>query len=136
MDSYIIINFILGATLTLNGISIPTDGSGRININDSDLVLSGLICQSNATDLGGEWYRHPTQQSTEEEDRIVGDVDQSWSSNRSAVNGSQIVILRRTNATAQEGVFTCYFPNDSSTPISVGIYYPSESMAESDTYTM
>ena len=43
----------------------------------------------------------------------------------------QLVGLRRDGRVASggralEGVFTCNIPGDSNTPVSVGIYYPSE----------
>ena len=34
--------------------------------------------------------------------------------------------LRRSFATAEEGVFTCDIPGDDNTPRALGIYYPSE----------
>ena len=47
------------------------------------------------------------------------------------VYGHQLVGLRRDGRAASggrplEGVFTCDIPGDSNTPVSVGIYYPSE----------
>ena len=43
----------------------------------------------------------------------------------------RLVRLRRDDSVASEGralegVFTCNFPGDTNTPVSVGIYYPSE----------
>ena len=43
--------------------------------------------------------------------------------------GHRLVRLKRHSIiTAREGVFTCHIVGDSNTPISVGIYYPSESL--------
>ena len=122
-----------GVTLSLNGRNISTDGSGRVNINDIAFGYgsSALICQSNVTTGTGHWYLHPTEESTEEQDRIK-DNSQGWFSTRATttVNNQQVrqVRLRRaTGHTAQEGVLTCHIPEDDDTPITVGIYYPSES---------
>ena len=75
------------------------------------------------------WYLHPTQQSTTEGDRIQSN-DPRWARNR-GVNTDQhrLVRLKRLSTiTAEEGVFTCHVVGDSNTPVSVGIYYPSESL--------
>ena len=119
--------------------SIPTDGSGRILI--TDINLNGynngdaLVCLSERSISGnadiGDWYIHPTQQSTDEDDRIAnlnGPARGGWNSHRLVVyEGDLLVTLRRASATAEEGVFTCDIPEDDNTPRYVGIYYPSES---------
>lgn len=118
-----------GATLSLNGTSIPTDGSARISITgivyDTESNDGGLICRSRGKN---SWYLHPKQQSIAESDRIMGNRDpRGWHTTRfNDSDGYQLVILQRaTNPalSAQEGVFTC---KDDTTSISVGVYYPSE----------
>ena len=123
-----------GLTLHLSGYdSILTDGSGRILITDIGLVDAGsLLCQSNVTTDAGNanWYLHPTQLSTAVGDRILDTDPRGWSRNR-AINSirHRLVRLKRHSIiTAREGVFTCHIVGDSNTPISVGIYYPSESL--------
>ena len=118
--------------LSLNGRNISTDGSGRVNINDIAVGYgsSALICQSNVITGGGHWYLHPTEESTEEQDRIK-DNSQGWFSTTTTTSDNnqqvrQVRLRRATGPTAQEGVFTCYIPEDSDTPITVGIYYPCE----------
>ena len=123
-------------TLSLDGRNISTDGSGRVNVNDIAFGLgtSALLCQSNVTTGGGQWYLHPTEGSTEEQDRIK-DISQGWLSTTTTTSDNnqqvrQVRLRRATGHTAQEGVFTCYIPEDSDTPITVGIYYPSELRTE------
>ena len=78
------------------------------------------------------WYLHPTQLSTAEGDRILDTDPRGWTRNRgirSISNGHRLVRLKRhSTITAEEGVFTCHIVGDSNTPITVGIYYPSESL--------
>ena len=117
-------------TLSLNGRNISTDGSGRIDINDIPFsgIISALICQSSTALTGsGAWYLHPTELTTEERDRIK-DTSQGWHSTRATISDTnhQVRLRRGVSPSAQEGVFTCHIPGDSDTPISVGIYYPSE----------
>ena len=132
-------------TLSLRGNSIPTDGSGRIviteinpdGVNDED----ALICQSELSLSGnGNWFLHPTQQMTQvtddDSDRIESIDPRGWRRNRGTViiSGSgtvRLLRLRRDDSIASggralEGVFTCDIPGDTNTPVSVGIYYPSE----------
>ena len=132
-------------TLSLRGDSIPTDGSGRIVITDinpdGDNQEDALICHSELPlSVSGNWYLHPTQQTTDNDDsvRIQGNDIRGWRRNRdtiiiSASGTLQLVRLRRDDSAAMgdndralEGVFTCDIPGDSNTPVSVGIYYPSE----------
>ena len=124
-------------TLSLSGRNISTDGSGRIDINDIPFSggSSALDCQSKVTTGSGNWYIHPSEESTEEQDRIKATSDRGWSSTTATtINNRQrerkVRLRRVTGHTAQEGVFTCYIPGDSDTPISVGIYYPSELRTE------
>ena len=125
-----------GLTLHLTGYnSIPTDGSGRIRITDIGLVdTDALLCQSDVAAEAGNanWYLHPTQLSTEEGDRIQNNDNRGWSRNRgSNSDGHRLVRLKRhSTITAEEGVLTCNVVGDSNTPISVGIYYPSESVSD------
>ena len=131
-----------GLTLHLTGYtSILTDGSGRILITDigldddttTDDDADALLCQSDvAPEAGnGDWYLHPTQLSTAEDDRIQSiDDPRGWRRNRGMnSNGHRLVRLKRhSTITAEEGVFTCRIVGDSNTPVSVFIYYPSESV--------
>ena len=52
--------------------SIPTDGSGRVLI--TDISYKGdyhLICRSERNvSSGGDWFLHPTEMSTDDDDRI------------------------------------------------------------------
>ena len=137
---------VLGVTLSLRGNSIPTDGSGRIVITDinpdGDNVEDALICQSELpTSVNGNWYLHPTQQTTDDSDRIQSDDPRGWRRDRATITvvGSgtrRLVRLRRDDSIASggralEGVFTCDIPGDTNTPVSVGIYYPSEPYVQS-----
>ena len=145
---------VLGVTLSLRGSSIPTDGSGRIIITDinpdGDNNDDALICLSEVPiSNGGDWFLHPTHQmtqhTTDESDRIENNDPRGWLRNRATVtiSGSkilQLVRLRRDDSAASEGralegVFTCDIPGDSNTPVSVGIYYPSESHIQSLMFT-
>ena len=143
---YTLLLFILiGVTLRLRGDSIPTDGSGRIvitdinpdGVNDED----ALICQSERSlSTGGNWFLHPTQQTTDDGDRIgnanTGYDSRGWIRNRvTNIPGNtgprRQVRLRRDDSIASggralEGVFTCDIEGDTNTPVSVGIYHPSE----------
>ena len=145
---YTILLFILiGVTLRLRGDSIPTDGSGRIVITDinpdGDNDEDALICQSERSlSTGGNWFLHPTQQTTDDGDRIdnanTGNDPRGWIRNRvTHIPGNagprRLVRLRRDdsiasegNGRALEGVFTCHIDKDDNTPVSVGVYYPSE----------
>ena len=138
---------VLGVTLSLRGNSIPTDGSGRIVITDinpdGDNDEDALICQSERSGSIGDWFLHPTQQTTETSDRIQSNDDRGWRRNRATVTISASETLRlvrlirvdsfASGGRALEGVFTCDIPGDinTSTPVSVGIYYPSESHVQS-----
>ena len=118
-------------TISLRGNSIPTDGSGRVHITDiRDTNEDALICRSGkAISIDGNWYLHPTEMSTDDDDRIASPpLDRGWRRNRDTDSeGHRLVRLRRATATAEEGVFTCHIPGDFGTPVSVGVYYPSES---------
>ena len=147
-EKYTLLLFILiGVILTLRGGPIPTDGSGRIVITDinpdGDNDEDALVCQSEMpVSTGGNWFLHSTQQTTDDSDKIEGDDSRGWHRNRATINigvtGSRrLVRLRRDdnaamgdNDRALEGVFTCHIPGDTNTPVSVGIYYPSESHVE------
>ena len=137
---------VLGVTLSLRSNSIPTDGSGRIvltDINpDGDNNDDALICRSELSiSNGGNWYLHPTQQTTDDSVRIQDHDPRGWARNRATftISGSgtrRLVRLRRDDSIASggralEGVFTCDIPGDSNTPVSVGIYYPSEPYVQS-----
>ena len=64
-----------GVTFSLRGNSIPTDGSGRVRITDiRDTNANALVCRSGIpTTAGGNWYLHPTEMSTNDDDRIGSD---------------------------------------------------------------
>ena len=130
-------------TLSLRGDSIPTDGSGRIVITDinpdGDNQEDALICHSELPlSVSGNWYLHPTQQTTDNDDsvRIQANDIRGWRRNRDTftISGSEtgrLVRLRRDDSAASggralEGVFTCDIEGDTNTPVSVGVYYPSE----------
>ena len=136
-NMYTFLLFILiGVTLRLRGYSsIPTDGSGRIII--TDINEDALICQSDEpTSTGGDWYLHPTHLTTDISDRIPSSDSRGWKRNSIFIDQSglrRVVRLRRDESVASEGralegVFTCDIPE--STPVSVGVYYPSESHVE------
>ena len=76
----------------------------------------------------GDWYLHPTQQSTAVGDRIQSDDLRGWARNRgTSIPGHRLVRLKRhSTISAEEGVFTCDTVGDSNTPVSVGIYYISQ----------
>ena len=145
-NMYTVLLFILiGETLRLRGYLIPTDGSGRIVITDinpnGNNDVDALICQSELSTLstGGNWFLHPTQQTTDDSYRIYATDTRGWHRNRvniiTAIAIRQLVRLRRDDSIASggralEGVFTCDIPGDRYTSVSVGIYYPSESHVE------
>ena len=87
---------------------------------------------------------HPTEQSIEEEDRIANSPqsmnDRGWRRTRDRIPGvftpRRLVRLKRVSDTAVEGVFTCHIPGDIPTPVSVGIYYPSEIMLMLNVHSM
>ena len=130
--------------LTLRGDPIPTDGSGRIVITDinpdGDNDEDALICQSElALSTRGDWFLHPTQQTIHDSDKVQNNDFRGWRRSRATIvignsGFGRLVRLRRDdnaamgdNDRALEGVFTCHIPEDTNTPVSVGIYYPSES---------
>ena len=143
---YTLLLFILiGVTLSLRDSSIPTDGSGRIVITDinpdGDNDEDALICRSQLHIIsgGGEWFLHPTQQTTDDSDKVQSTYPRGWHRNRATITISSVthllVRLRRDDSIASggralEGVFTCNIEGDSNTPVRVGIYYPSESHVE------
>ena len=129
-------------TFSLRGVSISTDGSGRVLITainpNGDNNETALICRSEIPISGegvGNWYLHPTEMSTDDGDRILnpvtigGVLDRGWNRNRDNDSGHRLVRLRRGYDTAEEGVFTCDIPGDVNTPRSVGVYYPSEELS-------
>ena len=69
-------------TISLNGNSIPTDGSGHVRVTTiGDNDETALICRSgNTISSGGNWYLHPTEMSTDDGDRIGsgGVPDRGW----------------------------------------------------------
>ena len=139
---------VLGVTLSLRDNPIPTDGSGRIVITDinpdGDNDEDALICRSELPiSSGGNWFLHPTHQTTQHTTdgsvRIESIDSRGWYRDRAIVISfgfRRLVRLRRDDSVASggralEGVFTCDIPGDTNTPVSVGIYYPSESHVQS-----
>ena len=134
-------------TFSLTGYdSIPTDGSGQVLITDinptGDNDEDALICRSERDTFTysspGNWYLHPTESSTDTDDRINpvnGNPDRGWARNRDLDSGHRLMRLRRASATAEEGVFTCHIPGDINTPRSVGVYYSSEYITNVYNYT-
>ena len=129
-------------TLSLRGNSIPTDGSGRIVITDinpdGDNDEDALICLSELHNISSHsnWFLHPTQLTTDGSVRIEGTDSRGWHRNRAELDDHRLVRLRRDDSVAiggraLKGVFTCDIPGDINTPVSVGIYYPSESHVQS-----
>ena len=93
-----------------------------------DNSQDALICHSETVvSSGGNWFLHPTEMSTDDDDRIVDNDPRRWRRNRGYDSeGYRLVRLRRSSDTAEEGVFTCHIPGDINAPRSVGVYYPSE----------
>ena len=122
-----------GLEFLLNNITIPTDGSGRVLITDSNFTGPGaLICQSSS--LGGdrEWYLDPEDEnptSTAEAERIHGNNFRGWTRKRNenpTRDILQIVRLKRVSDTAVEGRFTCKIPQDKDSPRGLLILHPSK----------
>ena len=108
---YTLLLFILiGVTLNLRGSSIPTDGSGRIVITDinpdGDNDEDALFCQSELVGLSdvGNWFLHPTQQTTDGSVRILGNDPRGWRRSRGGqIQTHRLVRLRRDDSIANEG---------------------------------
>ena len=112
--------------------NIPTDGNGRILITDIGFSIQSddqaLICRTDTPNPSfGDYYLHPSMQTTSDSDRIQTTDIRGWNRNRHRSHG--LVRLKRDNAFTSriEGVFTCSFLSISDPPISVGVYYPSKS---------
>ena len=126
----------VGLTLSLHVSgyeSIPTDGSGRILITDIGDSNEGVLictCHSEVTGSIGtsDWYLHPTQLSISESDVISSTGTEGWETNRATSHDGRVARLMRVSDSAKEGVFTCHIPGCNNSPVSVGIYYPSESI--------
>ena len=93
---------VLGVTLSLRGNFIPTDGSGRIVITDINPdgdpynYEDALICRSEVPiSSHGDWFLHPTQQTTDYSDRIQSTDIRGWGRNRGldTVSGRRLVRL-------------------------------------------
>ena len=126
-----------GVSFSLRGTSIPTDGSGNVHITDinpnGENNEDALICHSEipiiALSGSGDWYLHPTQMSTNDDDRIMHMTrnsipDRGWNRNRgNDVQGLRLVRLIKVTDTAEEGVFTCHIPGDNNTPRYLNITY-------------
>ena len=53
---------------------------------------------------------------------------EGWETNRATSDGGRVVRLMRVSDSAKERIFTCHIPGCNNSPVSVGIYYPSESI--------
>jgi hypothetical protein len=133
-----------GVEFLLRGVSIPTDGSGRLLITDISLRNGqnntsdedALFCHAtkDVTMIRevhiGDWYLETDfETTTAYGKRIDGDNDRGWTRNREyAVNVSgvyyRLVRLKRVSETAVEGKFTCHIPGDSNNNRSLLILYP------------
>ena len=114
--------------------NIPTDGSGRILITDIfEVNADSLICVTDdpGTDISSDWYYDPTSPTTDPVVEIESDdEDRGWLRNRGETSdGFRLIRLRRELSVTDsvEGVFTCVIAVDTGPPISVGVYYASES---------
>ena len=113
--------------------NIPTDGSGRILITnigfDNQSDDQALICMNNTPNpTGSDYYLHPSMQTTDANYVIQSTDPRGYRRNRYPRN--EIVRLRRESyytTSWTEGVVTCRFQGITDPPISVGVYYPSES---------
>ena len=120
-------------TLTQDGTSIPTDGSGRFLITDLNIVTTNGANESNAvlcslpgsSSRNSDWYVHPDSRTTNDgfrvEDIRMSDND-GWGRNR----GDGVVRLWRNEDNALEGVFTCRFPDANPNTVHLGMYYRSK----------
>ena len=124
----------------LNYDNIPTDGSGRILISDiGEGNTDSLICVTDdpGTDSTSEWYYDPTSPTTDPAVRIQTIDSRGWLRNRGETSDEfRLIRLRRdiSETDSVEGVFTCDIAVDTGPPISVGIYYASESHSLCEVY--
>ena len=112
--------------------NIPTDGSGRILITDigfnNQPVDQALICQTDTPNtIASNYYLHPSMQITSGSDVIQSTDPRGWRRNRDPLNGIVRVMRDSTTTSWTEGVFTCVFDGINESPISVRVYYSSES---------
>ena len=112
--------------------NISTDGSGRILITHIGFSNQpddqALICRTNTPNpTGSDYALHPSMQTTDGNFVIQSTDPRGYRRNRDTLNG--IVRLRRDSDTTSktEGVLTCIFKGITDPPISVGVYYSSES---------
>ena len=112
--------------------NIPTDGSGRILITDigfsNQLDEQALVCRTNTPNpTTANYYLHPSMQTTDGNYVIQSTDPQGYRRNKDLANG--LMRLKRDSSTTNwtEGVLTCIFHGVSDPPISVGVYYSSES---------
>ena len=146
-----LVNVVSGVEFYLRNASIPTDGSGDLQITDIRLRNGqsntsdedALICRS-SEDIrtlrtivsAGDWYLDPelgdTTTTLSSGRRISGSSDRGWTRNRGRVIISSVIYhmlgLRRMSETAVEGKFTCHIPNDRNNNKSLLVLYPSELM--------
>ena len=124
----------------LNYDNIPTDGSGRILITDiHEGNTNSLICVTDdpGTSSSSEWYYDPTSLTIDIAVRIVSVDERGWLRNRGTTSGGfRLIRLRRDTSRTDsvEGVFTCDIAADTGPPISVGVYYASESHITTNVY--
>ena len=112
--------------------NIPNDGSGRILITNIGFYNQSndqaLICRTNTPNpTRGDYHLHPSMQTTDFNYVIQSTDPRGYRRNRDLANG--IVRLRRDSANTSwtEGVLTCRLYGVIDPPISVGVYYSSES---------
>ena len=66
--------------------------------------------------------------STDSDERITGDNDRGWTTNRDTMAGHRIVRLRRVSNIVTEGRFTCEITGDGDEAVrGLLILHPSES---------
>lgn len=77
------------------------------------------------------WYYNPTSFSLDRDDRIINlseENDDGWFRTRDIQNGVVRLFRNDNIASPVEGVFTCEVAGDPDSPISLGVYYASESI--------
>ena len=109
--------------LILNGVSIPTDGSGRVLITDintnGESNHEALVCQTKLSSEISSYSYWSLNNVT-----IGTAVDtQGWKIDDFQSGETVLVRLIRISDAAKEGVFTCHIDEKS---IALGVYYPSE----------
>ena len=114
--------------LTLNGTSIPTDGSRHVLITDintnGESNFEAIVCHLESSEIPGDgfWYlNNGIIPITMDAQTTTG--DRGWKTNIYRSMHTLVVRLIRISDAAEEGVFTCHIDENRAT---VGIHYPSE----------